>query len=37
VKWKKSRANSASRAEKHMFGDSEDHDYDDEDVSYVGT
>jgi hypothetical protein len=35
-KRKKSRASSASRAEKHMFGHSQDHD-DEEDVSYFGT
>ena len=35
-KRKKSRASSASRAEKHMFGHSQDHD-NEEDVSYFGT
>jgi hypothetical protein len=35
-KRKKSRASSASRAEKHVFGHSQDHD-DEEDVSYFGT
>ena len=35
-KRKKSRASSATRAEKHVFGHSQDHD-DEEDVSYFGT
>jgi hypothetical protein len=36
VKWKKSRASSASQAEKHMFGNSQDHD-DEEGVIYFST
>jgi len=38
VKQEKSRASSACQAEKHMFGNSEDHDdYEEKDVSCFGT